>query len=970
MANVSASYVPNIYGRLSFPLQNEGNPIFYKKFLGDSPIIVDIDNDTITIPHHFFKTGEKLTYDYPYNGSPIKISPSSPGAGGTITDLPSTVYPIYIDENTIRVALASSLALQNQYVNITDVGIRSDHSLLAEKQNSKCLISIDNVIQSPMAVSGSVGIVTTNRNNASRITVSDLINIKVGTILKIGTEYTKVITIDYNTNELNLYRGTFGDPYLGSNTVNLSGFSTAYISVGNYNIVKDKIYFTDAPLEGTSYNIVVKTSNINYSQTGISSYSFNYFTNNYKTGSQVILYSALPPGNLQSGTTYFIIKNTENNFSFAQTYADALNNRKVGFTSENIDNITSLQLNQILPNENSSFHGRVFLRSNYNGNLVFDNISSKFNGVTTSFTLTSSGISTVGIKSDNGIVLINNIFQYPEFEESFVFNEDTNAGITSITFIGSVGQFQSGLGTTKNYDVNVGGRPRGGIIVGYGLTGGKNYQPAVRAEAVLNSLTPEGEVYSGGITISTPGSGYRSVSNYYVYFYDNDGNRLSGFGTAIIQNGSVTSVGIVSTFAPVETPNILIDSPISYENIPLSGSTSGIGALASFDINSNGDVSNFKIVNSGYGYTVGEILTPVGILTGINYTASNSLKIKINEVHNDAFSAWNIGELRKLDDLSSFVNGTRKIFTLTETIDGESQPISLETEKGSPIQLKYNILVFLNDVLQIPDSSYTFNRGTKIKFSEAPAVGSTLKVYVYLGSPNDTELVNIDPPIEIGDTLNIKKDLFNSSPVEQFDRTVKEILTSDTLQTEMYGKKGLSDSSSQLRSISWTPQKSDIILGGGFVNKSRLSLNYKVGIYTGIGTGSGTFVGVNTNTIGINTISGIGSMIQVGDYVESSYTGYGVTVSSIGSSLINIGLPGDLWKFDGETWINYGRSGISTNIIGEIENVQISNNPVSTLSSTFPSAISGDGVRDRETSIRSTSPVGINTVTIKIFRKS
>jgi hypothetical protein len=888
MANISARYVPNVFGRLSFPLKHNGDSIFNKVFDANNSNIVDIDNDTISIPNHFFKTGERLTYTLPNNGSQIEIDPSSPGAGGT-TLLPNTVYPIYIDENTIRVSLASSLAIQNQYVDITAVGVGASHSLTAEKQNSKCLISIDNIIQSPVAISDGVGISTIDFNNASKITLNSLNNIKNGTILKIGEEYSRVSAINYENNEVTLYRGSPQDPYLGSVVNDFVGFSTAYIIKGNYNIVKDIIYFTDAPLEGNTFNIKVPPSDLNFSTTGPISYSFNYFTNSYETGSQVTLYAAIPPNNLESGKSYFIIKNFENNFSFATSYANAINGTKVGFTSTGVE-VSSLQLNQILTNNTSSFAGRAFLRSNYDGNLVFDDISLSFNGISTEFTLKSSGINTVGIKSDNGIVLINNIFQYPEFEESFIFSEDAVSGITSITFIGSVGEFDSGVGTIKSYDINVGGRPRGGIIVGYAISGGFNYQPLIQSESFISALSPEGSVVNSNIQISVSGSGYRAgITTYYAYFYDDNGNRLSGLGTAIIENGSVVSIDVVETDTYTEIPNIVIDSPIPYDNVPLSGSNLGIGASASFDVSSSGNITNFKFSNPGYGYTIGEILSPVGILTGIGYTTSDELKIRIDDTYSDSFSAWNIGILQKLNDLSSFTNGRRKVFTLSETIDGVSQPISLETELGSPINLEDNLLIFLNDVLQIPGSSYEFNRGTKITFKEAPPSGSNLKVYFYKGSFGDSEQVDIEPPIELGDNLVINKDLLNKNPTKQLRRTVKEILTSDTLKTELYGKGGLSESSSQIRSISWTPKKRDLIISGEYINKTRYNQRSGIGSFSKVGITSGTFVGLNTNIVGINTSVGIGSLIVLGDYVESDYTGVGVTIVSIGSSVIGIG---------------------------------------------------------------------------------
>jgi hypothetical protein len=898
MANIDIKYIPNIFGRTSFPLKHQGDPIFYKTFDGSSPTVVDIDKNLIFIENHFFKTGEKLYYSFGNNNSSIGISSLSPGNIGFSTYFPNIIYPIVLDKDTIRVALASSLALSNSFVDLTSVGVGNSHFLEAEKQNSKCLILIDNVIQSPVAVNSSVGIQTVFLNFSGKLRVNSLINIKPGSILKINNSLSRVLSVDYEIKNTPVGYGTGYDiiidnspTVLGTATTSIVGVSTAYVMGGNYNIVKDKIYFTDAPLEGRTFNITIPAENLNYSEVGISSHSFNYFTNNFITGSQVSLFAATPPGSLISGNNYFLIKNTENNFSFATSYLKSINNERIAFTPSGDSNnpVTDLQLIQIIPNEDSNFHGRAFLRSDYSGNVVFDDVSEEFNGISSSFTLKVSGINTVGIKSDNGIVLINNIFQYPEFEEAFTYVEDSTAGITSISFIGSRGEYSGGFGTTKDYDVNIGGLPRGGIIVGYGLSRGTNYPPMIPAELYITGVLPEGEITEENVGIAVSGSGYNQTSIYNIKFESPSGDRVAGVATAIInQFGNVESVRFseFGVYTGNEEVSVVIDPPFGYENVAVTGSTFGIGASVSFDINRFGTVSNFKFTNSGYGYTVGEVLTPVGIVTN---PSSNPLQITINQVEKDKFSAWNIGILKKLNDLTPYVTGSRKSFTILETVGEEVQPLSLESIPGSQIDLAYNILIFVNDVLQIPNESYIFNGGTQIIFDEAPPLGSTLKVYFYKGSTNDTEFVDIDPPIEPGDLLKIRKDLLDKVPSEQQFRTVKRILTSDTLQTELYKRSGLSEDSSQFRSISWTPQKYDKIISGEYVNKSRFIQRSRIGVLSGIGVTSGTFVGVGTNFVQLSTTVGVGSLIQLGDYIESSYTGTGVTVSSISPTYIGIG---------------------------------------------------------------------------------
>lgn len=891
--DIGAIYTPSIFGRTSFPLQHKGDPIFFKKFDAANSAIVSLPNDTIYIQNHFFKTGEPLKYTFA-TGSAIGINSSSPGAGSTLTSLPGIVYPVVVDKDRFRVALASSLALSNQYADLTSLGIGTQHSFEAFKQNAKCLISIDNIIQSPISVAATVGIVTYSNIG---ITVDKIKNIRIGTNIRIGIatvaqEIVKVSAINYATKQLSISRGIeiLGTPQINFTDENVLS-SYAEILSGNYNIVKDKIFFTAAPLEGTSTNFFISLNDIDFGF-----HSFSILTNDLKTGSEIFFFSNNPPQELENGKKYYIIRNGNNNFSLAATFVDSLNGVKIQFTNQsgNLFPVDGFQLFAVSSRDNSNFEGRVFLKSNYDGNYVFDDLSEQFTGITSSFELKVSGISTVGIKSDNGIVLINNVFQYPEFDEAFVYEE--GVGITSITFLGSA--------ASKPYDVNVKGLPRGGIIISYGSTGGFNYQPLVAAAGTA-IVSAGGTIES--VSINTPGSGYRSgITTYYVTFDDGEGNGSGALGEAQVSNGQVVSVGIITGgsgyLAGLSTYTARFDPPIPYENVPLSGSAAGIGASVSFEITPQGSIEKLIFSNRGYNYRTEEILTPVGILTSASHNpATDQLKIDLQEVAKDDFSAWNIGILQKLDDLTSKVNGRRKVFTLTETINNKSRRVSLESEVGSEIELAYNLLVFVNDVLQTPNKSYTFTGGSQITFSEAIPTGSTLKVYFYKGASTDAQFFTSRLQIKEGDKLQLAQHIFGVPPVGQKPRTVVRILSSDTLRTEVYDDIGISASSDQLRSIAWTPQNRDLIINGEFISKAReqqesgitsftkLTDNIIVGINTiGISTADGIFTGINTDVIGINTISGIGSLVQIRDYVEGPYLGIGVTVVSIGSSFVGL----------------------------------------------------------------------------------
>ena len=152
----------------------------------------------------------------------------------------------------------------------------------------------------------------------------------------------------------------------------------------------------------------------------------------------------------------------------------------------------------------SKFGGRVFLRSGlensseetYSKNYILDDISSKFNGTTTNFRLTSNNNNLSGISTSNSIILVNSVFQSPSRVGAVNvvggYTLQESSGITTISFVGTTTSIVS--------DVNVSNIPRGGIILSVGSSNGFGYQPLVSAggtaHSVVSSLrvNPDGSI--------------------------------------------------------------------------------------------------------------------------------------------------------------------------------------------------------------------------------------------------------------------------------------------------------------------------------------------------------------------------------------------------------------------------------------------------------------------------------------------
>ena len=135
-----------------------------------------------------------------------------------------------------------------------------------------------------------------------------------------------------------------------------------------------------------------------------------------------------------------------------------------------------------LPYARATFGGRAFLRKDYSKNQIFDDISEQFDGLETTYPLTSIGVAVTGIGSTggNGVLFINNIFQAPYSENNtnsnFKILDNPSAGIASVQFTGisSIGYETPIIDVT---DINENQLPRGGIIISVASTPGRGYAP-------------------------------------------------------------------------------------------------------------------------------------------------------------------------------------------------------------------------------------------------------------------------------------------------------------------------------------------------------------------------------------------------------------------------------------------------------------------------------------------------------------
>ena len=749
--------------RRAFSLTHKGQPIFQRNFDGSDTSIINITDNTIKIPDHFYVSGEPVNYSVGISTHVrINIESTTFAGIGSTTILPTNanVYIIKDTDATIRLASSAENALASTpiAIEITGVGIGTFHTFTSNKQNTKCLIALDNFIQNPIVSTA----VTTSVNKEVKLADSLIETIGVTSffaadLIQIEAEIMKINTVGFGTtNAILVDRGWMGTGI----TTHPVGVAVTKVD-GAYNIVDNIINFYTAPQGPTPLSSITN-----------------------------------PPDERDwTGITTF-----------------------------------------------SKFQGRTFLRSEqtgssndaYHTNYIFDSISDQFDATTKTFTLKSENENVVGFSTNNAVVLVNGIFQGPtgqlSVDQDYSLSE--GSGISSITFAGTA--------TSISYDPNNANIPVGGIIVSVGSTAGLGYQPLVSAGGTA-VVSTAGTITS--IAIGRTGSGYRQGSqtvNVGVYTSSTGRTGIEFIGTAAVSNGHIVSVAITnpgSGYQVGSEPVVVFDAPLSYSNIPLVYSdespVAGAGTEATIDIvvGQGSSVIDFEIRNFGYRYGQKQVLTvatggATGIPTDTNYTF-DEFQITVNKVDSDSFSAWHFGELERLDNIDTEFDGVKRQFTIKRN----GSPVTVRSRAGSNIDVKSTLLIFVNDILQVPGEAYEFNGGSVINFSEPPKgasddgsfSGDTCKILFYKGSGDvDVTFRDVLPTLKDGDDLTIRgdNDLVSDS-IDQGARLITEVLSTDTVETNPYSGRGIDSNPDHARTVTWCKQTADKVINGKIISKAR-----------------------------------------------------------------------------------------------------------------------------------------------------
>ena len=544
---------------------------------------------------------------------------------------------------------------------------------------------------------------------------------------------------------------------------------------------------------------------------------------------------------------------THTDSSPARIYKGSYNivDNKIHFVESPRGNPQIITDNSNLPFQTSDFNGRVFLRNDYETNVVYDDISNQFNGIGRTFTLTIGGSNTVGLGSTggNGILFINNVFQTPTTDNNpnnnFKIIENSIAGITSVVFSGIQDPQTKNIITSK-YDVNQNQTPRGGIIISLGSSAGLGYEPLVGA-SVTAVVGAGGSIVSIGIgTMGNYGSGYNGLVSIGVSAYENGHTGTAATITASVGAGGTLSFRVVGGGTGYINPKVFVSEP-SYENLEVVGisrygigatTSTGTGLLVNVVVGASSttgigstyfEVTGFNISRQGYSFRRGDVFTPVGLVTDRRLASPLSkFSLTVIDTFTDSFAAWQFGELDYIDSIKKYQDGVRQRFPLF--YNGDLLSFEKNEESDPLLELDKCLLIFINGIIQEPGFAYEFEGGTSFKFTTAPKKEDNVAIFFYRGTKGtggDSDLVtNVDQSLKEGDTVQVLKNNSIPGTITQDQRTITNLSFSDKFETDLYSGQGVDINN--YKPLSWLKQKVDKTLNGQIVYKSRDSIESQV----------------------------------------------------------------------------------------------------------------------------------------------
>ena len=863
--------------KTTFDLTHNGTPIFVKTFDPADSRVLDIstDSSTLSIDNHFFSTGEELTYRAKstfstITASSIQIVETADHLGVNTTILPSKLFAIKDNNGKLRLATTRANANAGIAVTFTSIGAGNAHELEMDEKITKTLITVDNLIQAPIAysllsfqnVGGEIGV------GDSIVHVSGISSVILGDLMKVDDEYLKVLNVGLGTTATGpiSFGGTF--PLLnvergvaGTIATSHVGFSTLDVYRGSYTITENQIHFTDAPAgiledqifedvdnlpEGRSLFFGRTFLRLNYDSNQIFDNISENFTgldqrytltsagvNTVGLGTSGGAGIVLINGIYQAPTTF---NNQNNNFNIEEDLS-------VGVSSVVFSGITSANGQIIISpddvNQNQLPRGGVIVSLGSTpglgyapllgasvlplvgaGGSIVDIVGIPTYG-------TALGIDTVSYNNESGLLEIKTVGDHNL--------NSTDVWLENLEF--SCDSQYTGVTTTIFPDGTL-----GNVFGISNITGSDTVSVNVGISTIIHTYVGFGSIYPFYRNLNV-GSAYREPVSIAITDSNHSGSEASI--TASVGAGGTLSFTINDGGTGYLNPKIDIEPPL-YSNLEVIGQSrigigtttdTGFGMLLDIDVSAASttgigstlfQVSKFSISRKGYGFKKGDVIRAVGLVTAAGLSEPvEHFELSVEDVFTDTFSAWQFGQIDYIDSIEEFQDGSEKRFDLR--YNGEL--ISFEKNRSNAdsqvIDFAPLLIIFINGILQQPNVSYEFEGGTTVKFSNPPKTNDKVSIFFYRGSEQDSSLALVNENIKIGDDVQIFSDNNNLGITTTQDiRTITRFSGFDAAQTNLYSGNGIDEDNQ--KPVTWIKQKKDMILEGEIIFKSRDSIETQV----------------------------------------------------------------------------------------------------------------------------------------------
>jgi len=863
-----------------FVLRSKTTPIFAKSFNPSDANILNLSTGVFSINNHFFSNGEELIYTPKSTFVGVGSTPMMYQNGSTVAELPSKVFAIVDNDNSFSISTVKS----GTAVIFTSVGEGNSHEFSMAKRNEKAIITINDVAQYPIifakvsqTLSGNGGSIS---ESSTIFSLSGITTIYPLDILRVDDEYMKVVNVGLGTTNIGPISNSGTETlvevergFVGSSGTSHTDSTLSRIYKGSYNIVGDKIFFTQSPRGNP--NIIRKDNNLVFQTSKFSGRVFlrkNYTTNSVyddisrefngidrkftltidgentagigvSGGNGLVFINGI----FQAPTT---INNPSNNFSIIeQSTPTGISSIVFSGIRTEISDASSIFISDSDVNQNQIPRGGIIVSLGSTEGIGYAPLAGA--AVTAVVGAGGSIVSAgLGITDDNGsgyngLVSIEVNVVDIEYDHKFV-----SSGISSITDdTGSTHTATNAVYNSVSGDLTL-------TILNHGLTTSNTIGIATDGlvftcsknshatnhpypRAISKTKLRRGE--SGGDPIHNQQVSIAATTLNTVQINVGPGGGAGAGATisvASIGVGGTLSFNVGSAGTNYVNPEIFVSEP-TYENLEVQGisrigvgatTDTGIGLLVSIDVDPSSvtgigstyfGVSNYFISRSGYSFRKGDVFKPVGLVTAKGLTSPISeFKFTVLETFSDNFGSWQFGELDYIDSIKNYQDGTRIRFPLFYT--GAS--LSFETSEDSIIELQNILIVIINGVIQEPGSSYQFTGGSTFSFSVPPKPEDKIDIFFYRGTRNEDDLLvnNIIPTLERGDDIRVFRNDTIPETVTQNQRKIFDVSFADKFETNLYVDQGIDEINS--KPLSWTKQKTDRIVNGAFVPKTRQSI--------------------------------------------------------------------------------------------------------------------------------------------------